>query len=128
MKHLFLPFFSHRNSSIVVEMMEEEYHQGNLLLKELFDGMVLEHHKLMNGEKDEKAFLNFKDYWENELAQLIIADLGRREMRRAVEAEEEEKEKKNEPYVMTEEVYAAIKKYREEKPLRDEADLWRNRW
>ena len=35
--------------------LEEEYHQGNLLLKELFDGTVLEHHKLMNGEKDEKA-------------------------------------------------------------------------
>ena len=59
---------------------------------------------------------------------MIIADLGIREMRWAVEAEEEEKEKKNEPYVMTEEDYVAIKKYRDEKPLRDKADLWRNCW
>lgn len=105
--------------------LEEEYHQGNLVLKELFDGMVSEHQKLMDGEKDDKAFLNLKDYWENELAESILADLGRREMIREVEVEEE---KKDEPYVMTEEDYDAIKKYRDEKPLRDEADLWRNRW
>ena len=108
--------------------MEETYHKDNLLLKEMFDGMVSEHEKLTNGKNDEKKFLEFKDYWECELADSIINDLSRREEIREYDTDEEVEEEKTKylnPWE-SDEYYAEID--RENKPLRDEAEMWAKRW
>ena len=108
--------------------MEETYHEDNLLLKEMFDGMVSKHEKLINGMNDEKKFLKFEDYWECELADLIINDLSRREEIREYDTNEEVEEEKMKylhPWESNE-YYAEID--RENKPLRDKAKMWTKCW
>ena len=108
--------------------MEETYLKDNVLLKEMFDGMVSEHEKLINGMNDEKKFLEFKDYWECELADSITNDLSRREEIREYDTEEEVEEEKTKylhPWE-SDEYYA--EKDRANKPLRDAAEMWAKRW